>query len=167
MYKQIRNYMKVRVDVNANYRAVFFNGKTIRQRIDISKPITTPQYAEIEDVGINTACLANCSYCYTNALKNGINFENIVEKAEQVWGVREPNDRPFQIAIGASGESTMHPDWVPFVKKVNELGIVPNYTTNGMHLTDDILKATEEYCGGVAVSYHPHIAKVFGQLKQD
>ena len=26
--------MKIRTDISANYRAVFFNGKTIRQRID-------------------------------------------------------------------------------------------------------------------------------------
>ena len=63
----------------------------------------------------------------------------------------------------------MHPQWSGFVKKVKELGIVPNYTTNGMHLTDEILEATEQYCGGVAISFHPHIRKTFeesiGKLK--
>ena len=42
-----------------------------------------------------------------------------------------------------------------------ELGIMPNYTTNGMHLNHGVLRATEKYCGGVAVSFHPHIEKVF------
>lgn len=155
--------MKIRIDKGANYRGIFFNGKTIRQRLDPNLPITSPKYAEIEDVAINNKCLANCSYCYTNALKSGTNFEDIVSKADSIWGIREQNDRPFQIAIGGAGESTLHPDWVPFVKKVNELGIVPNYTTNGMHLSDEILKATEDYCGGVAVSYHPHIVNVFNK----
>lgn len=153
--------MKIRIDRDANYKAIFFNYKTVRQRIDSSKPILSPKFAEIEDVAINNKCLAACSYCYTNAMKSGINFNNIVEKADQVWGSREMNDRPFQIAIGGAGESTMHPDWIPFVKKVNELGIVPNYTTNGMHLYPEILEATKKYCGGVAVSYHPHISKMF------
>lgn len=153
--------MKIRTDISANYRAVFFNGKTIRQRIDNSKPITTPKFAEIEDVAINSKCLANCSYCYTNALKSGINFDNIVEKAFDVWGTRLENDRPFQIAIGGAGESTMHPDWIPFVEIVKSFGITPNYTTNGMHLSDKILQATEDTCGGVAVSFHPHIEPVF------
>lgn len=155
--------MRIRIDNEANYRGVFFNGKTIRQRLNPKLPITAPRHAEIEDIAINNKCLANCPYCYTNAMKNGVNFENIVEKAEMVWGSKPLNDRPFQIAIGGAGESTMHPDWVKFVKKVNELGIVPNYTTNGMHLSEEILKATEDYCGGVAVSYHPHISKIFHQ----
>ena len=45
--------MRIRTDISANYKAIFFNGKTIRQRIDNSKPITTPKFAEIEDVAIN------------------------------------------------------------------------------------------------------------------
>lgn len=110
---------------------------------------------------VENIVVSNCHYCYTSALKTGSNFENIVDKADLVWGSLKPEDRPFQIAIGGAGESTIHPDWIPFVKRVNELGIVPNYTTNGMHLSDEILKATEDYCGGVAVSYHPHIKSVF------
>jgi len=153
--------MKIRTDINSNYRGIFFNGKTIRQRINPSIPISAPTFAEIEDVAINSKCYANCSYCYTSATNSGVNFENIVDKALKVWGEREENDRPFQIAIGGLGESTLHPDWISFVKVVNELGIMPNYTTNGMHLSNNILQATEKYCGGVAVSYHPHIENVF------
>lgn len=105
--------------------------------------------------------VSNCHYCYTSALKSGSNFENIVEKSNEVWGSLNINDRPFQIAIGGAGESTMHPDWIEFVKNVKDMSIIPNYTTNGMHLNDKILKATEDHCGGVALSWHPHIEKVF------
>lgn len=153
--------MRIRIDQSANYKAVFFNGKTIRQRIDPSKPITAPTYAEIEDVAINSKCFANCSYCYTNALKTGTNFDNIVEKAFDVWGTKNLNDRPLQIAIGGAGESTIHPDWIPFVEIVKSFGITPNYTTNGMHLSEKILQSTQDTCGGVAVSFHPHIEQVF------
>lgn len=152
--------MRIKTDVKANYKAVFNNGKTIRLRLDPNLPISTPQYAEIEDVAINNKCAAACSYCYTNALKSGSNFTNIVDKAIEVWD-KPLNNKPLQIAIGGAGESTLHPDWIEFVKTVNQLDITPNYTTNGMHLSDDILAATEQYCGGVAVSYHPHIDKVF------
>lgn len=155
--------IKIRIDKEANYRGIFFNGKTIRQRLNPAKKITAPRYAEIEDVAINSKCFANCPYCYTSATKNGSNFDNIIDKALEVWGTVEENDRPFQIAIGGAGESTIHPNWVDFVKTVKSLGIVPNYTTNGMHLSDSILEATEQDCGGVAVSYHPHITKIFDQ----
>lgn len=153
--------MRVRTDLDANYRAVFFNGKTIRQRIDSDKKILAPFSAEIEDVAINTKCLANCPYCYTSATKNGKNFKDIIIKAQEVWGTRTENERPFQIAIGGAGEATMHPLFADFVRTVQMMKIVPNYTTNGMHLSPEILQVTRLYCGGVAVSYHPHIRKVF------
>jgi MoaA/NifB/PqqE/SkfB family radical SAM enzyme len=155
MSVKIRNYPE------SNYRALFFNGKTIRQKHDDSKPFASIPHPEIEDVAINSQCFANCSYCYTSATKKGKNFDDIVGKARLVWGTLSENDRPNQIAIGGAGESTIHPDWVEFVKTVKEIGIVPNYTTNGMHLSQEILLATEEHCGGVAVSYHPHIKNVF------
>jgi hypothetical protein len=155
--------MRIRTDVDANYRSIFFDGKTIRQKINSSLPALPPKFAEIEDVAINSKCFGNCPYCYTSALHTGSNFDNIVGKAQNVWGNRSLNDRPFQIAIGGAGESTLHPDWIEFVKCVRGLGIVPNYTTNGMHLTEEILLATEKYCGGVAVSYHPHIEEFFHQ----
>jgi MoaA/NifB/PqqE/SkfB family radical SAM enzyme len=153
--------MRIRTENNANYRAIFFEGKTIRQRINASIPISSPAFAEIEDVAINNKCFGNCPYCYTSAVSNGKNFDNIVDKAYEVWGKRSMNDRPFQIAIGGVGESTLHPDWIEFVKAVNSLGIMPNYTTNGMHLTENLLLATEKYCGGVAISFHPHMEHVF------
>lgn len=146
----------MRIRKQENYKSFFTNSyKTIRLTNGI--PITP----ELEDVAINNKCLANCSYCYTSALKTGENFNNVINKAETVWGSLGLNDRPFQIAIGGAGEPTMHPDFIPFVKKVRELEIIPNYTTNGMHITDELLEATETYCGGVALSWHPHIEKVF------
>lgn len=153
--------MKIRHYPESNYRALFFNGKTIRQKLDDAMPFLAIPHPEIEDVAINSQCFANCSYCYTSATKHGKNFDNIVDKAHQVWGALTLNDKPNQIAIGGAGESTIHPDWVEFVREVKNIGVVPNYTTNGMHLSPEILKATEDYCGGVAVSYHPHISKIF------
>jgi len=60
LIKKLNCVVKIRQDKPANYKAVFFNGKTIRMRLDIAKPILAPKYAEIEDVAINTKCLANC-----------------------------------------------------------------------------------------------------------
>jgi sulfatase maturation enzyme AslB (radical SAM superfamily) len=153
--------MRIRQDETANYRAIFFDGKTIRSRLNSDLPFSTPSFPEIEDVAINNKCFANCSYCYTSALKTGTNFENIIDKAQSVWENIPEAQRPFQIAIGGAGESTIHPQFAEFVKAVKELKIVPNYTTNGMHLSDEVIKATSEYCGGVALSYHPHLTGTF------
>lgn len=153
--------MRIRTSIEHNYRGLFHAGRTIRQKFDQSKQFLPLPYAELEDVGLNTKCLANCSYCYTSAIKNGVNFQDIVRKADEVYGSMTMNQRPFQIAIGGSGEPTLHPDFLDFVKAVKSYDILPNYTTNGMHVTEELLRVTEEVCGGVAISYHPHISKVF------
>lgn len=59
----------------------------------------------------------------------------------------------------STGEPTIHPDFPNFLKTVYETGVVPNYTTNGIILASDtkqseeLLEATRNYVGGVAVSY--------------
>jgi len=153
--------MRIRSYKDSNYKSVFFNGKTVRMKYDKNMPMLAIPTPELEDVAINSKCFAACSYCYTSAMKSGNNFKDIIDKANNVWGSLDLTDRPFQIAIGGAGESTIHPDWVEFVTTVNNLGIMPNYTTNGMHLSENILRATEDICGGVAVSWHPHIHKTF------
>jgi organic radical activating enzyme len=153
--------MRIREYVDSNYKSVFFNGKTVRMKHNVHKPIISIPTPEIEDVAINDKCFANCSYCYTSAVKSGTNFKDIIGKAHNVWGKLDIKERPFQIAIGGAGESTIHPDWVEFVTEVKGLGITPNYTTNGMHLSDKIIETTENICGGVALSWHPHISKIF------
>ena len=60
--------------------------------------------------------------------------------------------KPFQIAIGSTCEPTEHPDFCKFLESVHESKVVPNYTTNGVFLSDEILEATRNFVGGVAVS---------------
>lgn len=146
----------MRIRVQGKYKSVFTNSyKTIRLTSD------APYTPELEDVAITSKCNAGCPYCYVSALKSGKNFNNIIRKAQQIWGDIPINDRPFQIAIGGAGEPTLHPHFIPFLKHIRNLDIIPNYTTNGMHLTKEILEATEQYCGGVALSWHPHINNTF------
>lgn len=154
--------MRTRRYPESNYISCFTDSyKTVRFKFDKSKDFVATPTPEIEDVAINSRCLANCSYCYTSANPDGKDFTDICDKAQNVWGSLKESERPFQIAIGGAGESTMHPDWIDFVKTVKDLNILPNYTTNGMHLSKSILKATEDACGGVALSWHPHIPQVF------
>jgi len=99
------------------------------------------------------------SNCYTNALKSGRNFENLVGKIKGYFEPMDMNQRPTQVAIGGAGEPTEHPDFVEAIKAFHDLEIMPNYTTNGMNVTDEVLEATKKYCGGVAISLHPHLKK--------
>jgi MoaA/NifB/PqqE/SkfB family radical SAM enzyme len=149
--------MRNRKEPSANYSSVYINGKTLRIPIDPSKPITELRFPEFLDVAINSKCLAYCPNCYTSATKHGKNFENVVSKINDIFGPMSLNERVYQVALGGAGEPTMHDDFVGVLKAFHKFEIVPNYTTNGMHLSEEIIDATKKYAGGVAVSAHPHI----------
>ena len=154
---------KVREFKDRNYKAIFnkSTGQTVRLSINRSEQILPLEYPELLDISFGTKCLANCSFCYTSAIKNGVNYPNIVEKINKWWGPLTENQRPFQVAIGGGGEPTMHPEFPYALRAFKELGIMPNYTTNAMHLTPEVLQATIDYCGGVAISCHPHLDKIW------
>ncbi len=104
---------------------------------------------ETVDVSITDKCHFGCTYCYQNSLpdlKHGP--KDLVETI--IKGFDQP---PYQIAIGG-GEPTLHPDLPYILRKARELGTVPNYTTAGDKISDRVIEATNEVCGGVAMTYH-------------
>lgn len=166
--------MKYRKLADYNYMAMWDNLRTVR--FDLGDVLELPcDQSEFYDVGINTLCNSNCSFCYVSASSNGKNFENIcdtwkkwmntfVEKDDKRGNIF--TNKPFQIAIGSTGEPTIHPDFCKFLETVYNTNVVPNYTTNGIILSywnkpeskyyqtaNDILEASKKYVGGVAVSY--------------
>lgn len=161
--------IKTREFKDKNYRGIFFNGKTIRIALDPKQPIEELDYPEFYDVDIfetmNGLCRANCPWCYLKGNENGKCVEDAAQKITEYFGAMTENQRPFQVAIPGSGELFEHPDWENILKAFYDLGIMPNYTTNGMWVDKNletqrrILKKTEEYCGGVAVSCHPHLKR--------
>lgn len=104
---------------------------------------------ETVDVSITDKCGFGCSYCYQDS-KPGRKHapKDLVEKI--IAGFDIP---PYQMAIGG-GEPTTHPDFPWILQRVRELGTVPNYTTNGAKLKPEVVEATNEFCGGVAMTYH-------------
>jgi hypothetical protein len=150
--------MRTRREESANYSSVFINGKTLRMPIDKNKTITELRFPEFYDVAINNRCYGNCvKYCYTSAMSTGKNFDNIIGKIRSFFGRKNKNEICYQVALGGAGESTIHPEFIDVLKTFKELDIVPNYTTNGMHLSDKVIEATKKYCGGVALTLHRHL----------
>lgn len=157
--------IKHRLFPEHNYHAVWFNLKTTRLGTGVAKELP-PDKAEFYDVGINTLCNAECDFCYVSAGHGGVNYPNICETWKKWMNTftvkKEGNtivtDAPFQIAIGSTGEPTIHPEFCQFLETVFNTGVVPNYTTNGLIFARDnvasgeILAYTKEYVGGVAVS---------------
>ena len=104
---------------------------------------------ELCDIAITNRCDFGCSFCYQDS--KGRNPHGRRDLVEKILGGF--TTVPYQIAIGG-GEPTMHPDFPYILRKAREMGTVPNYTTAGHHMTDEIVEATNEVCGGVAMTYH-------------
>jgi organic radical activating enzyme len=155
--------LKTRVFPEHNYKGIYCNGKTLRIALDPKKPITELSYPEFYDVKVTSHCKGNCPWCYQNS-KNVPHTKDIVQKFKDFFSGMTKNQKPFQIAFGG-GEPTSHPDFPKLLKVCYEMGIAPNYTTNGMWINYGISKklklidATVKYCGGVAVSTHPQLKR--------
>lgn len=148
--------IKKRVFPESNYKSIYFNGQTMRIALDPSKPITELEYPEFYDVAITQKCNAKCAWCYQDSTPDGELNNDIIQKFNKYFGDMTENQLPFQIAYGG-GEPTIHPQFTELLKVTYDRGICPNYTTNGMHISDELLGATVQYCGGVAISCHPHL----------
>ena len=149
--------IKIRSFPDENYKAIFFNWQTLR----LGQNIKQLKYPEFYDIAINEKCLAGCPYCYVSSMATWKNYENVVKRIYNFFSKMDDNQKPFQVAIGGHGEPTLHPDFCEVLKTFYDLWIVPNYTTNWMHLSKEILEATKKYSGGVAVSCHPHLDKIW------
>jgi MoaA/NifB/PqqE/SkfB family radical SAM enzyme len=104
---------------------------------------------ETVDVAITDRCAFGCTYCYMDSRPRRKHAPtDLVERV--ITGFDQP---PYQMAIGG-GEPTEHPDFTSILRRVRELGTVPNYTTNGDKMTSEIAAVTNEVCGGVAMTYH-------------
>lgn len=159
--------IKTRREEEANYRAVWCNGKTLRFAIDPSKPITELKYPEFYDIKVTGNCEGKCPYCYMDS-KPDEHYTQILEKTYEFFTNMPAEHLPFQVALGG-GEPTSHPDFIDLLQLLKkDFDICPNYTTNGMwtdpsiqYLYNDkehqVLQATKDYCGGVAISCHPHL----------
>lgn len=155
--------IKTRVFPEHNYKGIHLNGKTLRIALDPSKPITELSYPEFYDVKVTPYCKGNCPYCYQDS-KETNHVPDAIKNFNEYFSKLTPNQKPFQIAFGG-GEPTEYPLFMVLLQDCVKLGITPNYTTNGMwtrhsaRVKKTILTITKKYCGGVAVSTHPHLKK--------
>lgn len=156
--------IKTRIEEESNYRAVWCNGKTLRFAINPNKPIKELKYPEFYDIKVTGNCEGKCSYCYMDS-KPEEHYDNIIGKVREFFKDMTPNQLPFQVALGG-GEPTSAPNFLYLLRVLKEeFDICPNYTTNGMWMKDcpehiyNLLTYTKQYCGGVAVSCHPHLRK--------
>ncbi len=113
---------------------------------------------ELADISISNRCSHGCHFCYRDSQPDGplMSLDDYRLLMEQLPGT-------FQLALGG-GEPTEHPEFIEFLRLSYEYGKVPNYTTNGTLLTNEIIEATKKYCGAVAVSWSDKAVKAIDRF---
>ena len=130
-------------------------------------------FPQLVDVGImgcckhgqSGLCLKSGIQCYQNGLntkKNNITVENFKNIVWQCKG------KVFQFALGGRGDADQHENFEEILKLCRENGIVPNFTTSGLGISEQKAKICKEYTGAVAVSWYraPHTEQAIKLLLQ-
>lgn len=106
---------------------------------------------ELADISISNHCTKGCSFCYRNS-SNNHEWLSIDDYCRVLDAMNHPeHGNIFQVALGG-GEPLEHPDFIEIINETVKRGIVPNFTTNGIHLTEDICKKIKGKVGAVAIS---------------
>jgi len=120
-------------------------GKTLHD-----DPIWAP-VPELADISISNHCSKECSYCYRKSAKND-EFMTLGQYERVLDAMNHPKyGNVFQVALGG-GEPLEHPQFVQIIEETLKREIVPNFTTNGIFLTEDVCKAIQGNVGAVALS---------------
>lgn len=116
-------------------------------------------FPELLDVGImghcmhgkRGLCMAAGVECYQDGLhadNKNMSLEDFKKIAEQCKG------KTYQFALGGCGDPDQHEKFEEILKTCKEYQIVPNFTTSGLGMTEDIARICKQYCGAVAVSWY-------------
>jgi radical SAM protein with 4Fe4S-binding SPASM domain len=116
-------------------------------------------YPSLIDVGIMGSCIHGrnglCRKAGVECYQNGLGKREPDMSLEDFTRiVEESKDRVFQIALGGRGDPNKHKNFREICQVCRDNGIVPNYTTSGLNLTDEEIATTKELCGAVAVSWY-------------
>lgn len=134
-----------------HFRADAQTGLTIRWGKTLHEdPIWAP-VPELADISISNHCSKGCSYCYRKSAKNN-EFMTLAQYERVLEALNHPKyGNVFQVALGG-GEPLEHPQFVQIIDATLKREIVPNFTTNGMYLTEDICKTIQGKVGAIALS---------------
>lgn len=101
------------------------------------KNCTPREFPYIIDIELTNNCNLSCNMCATNLMtrKKGFMAEKTFNKI-----INECKDTDVAIRFIRYGESTLHPNFLKFSKKVKDNKIPLHITTNGLLLNDKIIK---------------------------
>jgi MoaA/NifB/PqqE/SkfB family radical SAM enzyme len=137
-----------KVFTNSDYE-IFFNSASGLEIIRGSNGKEDPFYLYLPsllDVGIMGNCKHKCSFCYQgHSNRPNMKIEDFKSIIDQV------KHHTNQVALGGRGDPNQHENFEEIISYARKNGVVPNYTTSGIDLTDEQIEISK-MCGAVAVS---------------
>jgi len=115
-------------------------------------PNFSPFGAEILDLEISSGgdCKGKCDFCYKSNGQPGQPTHNMsLDEFKTILDKMPPT--LTQCALGIMDIHT-NPDFFEMMKYARSKGVIPNYTTHGLDMTDEDADKTVKLCGAVAVS---------------
>lgn len=116
-------------------------------------------YPHLIDVGVMGHCIHGktglCAKAGIGCYQNGMLVEQPNMSVEDFrWIAEQSKGRCNQIALGGRGDPDQHEYFEDLLKICRENLLVPNFTTSGYGMTQEIAKLCKQYCGAVAVSWY-------------
>lgn len=129
-------------------------------------------FPQLLDIGIMGSCpngkLGICAKSGVQCYQNGLNQSApnmTLEHYESI--MKQCKGKTFQIALGGRGDANLHENFKEILECTRKYGMVPNYTTSGINLSDEQIELTKSMCGAVAVSAYWTSKKVLVRKKKN
>ena len=116
-------------------------------------------FPHLIDVGIMGHCIHGrsglCEKAGVACYQNGPYAEEPnMELNDFQWIAEQCRGRTYQFALGGRGDPDQHEHFAEILQICHENQIVPNFTTSGYRLTEELAAVCKKYCGAVAVSWY-------------
>ena len=116
-------------------------------------------FPELIDVGIMGHCIHGRSglcqkagiECYQSGL---LRAEPNMSIEDFSWVCEQCRGKSYQFALGGRGDPDQHEHFAEILRLCREAHIVPNFTTSGLGMNEEISGLCAQYCGAVAVSWY-------------
>jgi len=159
--RQIEEKLNIEINVSELYNVAenLIENDFICKGTD-SQRITIKGFPEQQDhlsapesvhIAVTHRCNYKCPSCYVD---NSITEEMTTEEIKAL--IDEMADmKVFQLAIGG-GEPFLRDDLIDIVRYARQKGVIPNITTNGSLITEDVADKLSGYIGQIQISVNGH-----------
>lgn len=126
---------------------------------DTGKDPFMASYPHLIDVGIMGHCIHGktglCAKAGIGCYQSGMFVEQPNMSLDDFRMIAEQSKgKCNQFALGGRGDPDQHEHFEEILKICRQNNIVPNFTTSGYGMTEEIAKLCKHYCGAVAVSWY-------------